>query len=316
LEYLHEWDSQAYRNDTVILVLVDHRLIYLCIADKPIFLANLFSSRDLELDSIIRQNVIRIALNEQSKYMSKTIQSLLNNSRIDPSWQTTLTSGLTLLDNDYINDLVNTTGWLPGLSNLLNAFSIAKHDVKYILLGESPYPRQQSANGYAFWDSAVHSIWSATGLATPINRATSLRNFIKMLLVADHQLKKEDVSQQAIAQLDKSNFIDTLDELFDHMLDQGFLLLNASLVLSNIPVKKEAKIWLPFIKHILSDVCLSYPQVKLLLFGKIAQNLQSTLDKLECSKLISEHPYNISFINNKLVHDTFSPLQLLKKFAK
>ena len=44
------------------------------------------------------------------------------------------------------------------------------------------------ANGYAFWDAAVNELWSDNGLSKAVNRATSLRNFIKMLLVTEGAL--------------------------------------------------------------------------------------------------------------------------------
>ena len=93
--------------------------------------------------------------------------------------------------------------------------------VRTILFGESPYPREGSANGYAFWDAAVENLWSDSGLSKAVNRATSLRNFIKMLLLARGDLN-HDFSQPAIAQLDKSTFHRTADEFFTGLLNKGF----------------------------------------------------------------------------------------------
>ena len=44
--------------------------------------------------------------------------------------------------------------------------------MRYVLFGESPYPRAQSANGYAFWDAAANSLWAEEGgLHQLLNRA-------------------------------------------------------------------------------------------------------------------------------------------------
>ena len=101
----------------------------------------------------------------------------------------------------------------------------------YVLFGESPYPRAKSANGYAFWDAAVTDLWSESGLSKAVNRATSLRNIIKMLLVAEGKLTLVHTGQADIAKLDKTGLIATNAELFQQFLTHGFLLLNATPVL-------------------------------------------------------------------------------------
>ena len=60
--------------------------------------------------------------------------------------------------------------------------------VNYVLFGES-LPRRASANGYAFWDAAV-KIMVSFGNSKTVNRATSLLNILKMLLIAEGCLKK------------------------------------------------------------------------------------------------------------------------------
>ena len=74
--------------------------------------------------------------------------------------------------------------WLPGRDHLFAAFQRDLVNCRYILIGESPYPRRQSANGIAFYDAAVDQLWSDKGLSKAVNRATSLRNIIKTALLA------------------------------------------------------------------------------------------------------------------------------------
>lgn len=229
----------------------------------------------------------------------------------DPSWHETLKTAANTLPADYQQSLFDNNDWLPGIDKLFNAFSLPKNQVRYILLGESPYPRIISANGYAFWDAAVHEIWSDKGLSTAVNRATSLRNLIKMLLIAHGDLNPEQIQQADIAALDKSEKIQTLDVLFEKLLDHGFLLLNASLVLSTRNKNTEAKYWAPFIRCILSS--LKAQPVKLILLGKIAEKAASLNADAALDTITFEHPYNISFIHNKAAQAFFKQFELLQR---
>ncbi len=236
-----------------------------------------------------------------------------NSKCIDTSWQALLSESCSKLDHNYLNYLKTHQNWLPGPNNLFNAFSLPLPKVKTILIGESPYPRACSANGYAFWDAAVDELWSEKGLSKAVNRATSLRNFIKMLLVADSQLTPNDVSQQAIAKLDKSCFITSIDKLFNNMMRSGILLLNASLVLSKYGVRYDAKQWQPFLETLLNQMSNQQSKVKLLLFGKVAELVTGFKASKYFELYIAEHPYNISFITNRKVLDFFQPLHILSK---
>jgi uracil-DNA glycosylase len=240
-------------------------------------------------------------------------QTLLGSRNIHPSWRPLLESALLCVNSEYLKTLQQNPNWLPGVNKLFNAFSIPLAETRYILFGESPYPRAASANGYAFWDAAVHSLWSEKGLSLTVNRATSLRNFIKMLLVAAGDLNPNNTSQAAIAALDKHAYINTLDELFTQLLKHGFLLLNATLSLTENGVQKDAKAWQPFIAALLNALAKKTMQPELILWGNIAKQI----DKLEAAQHFqrgyAEHPYNLSFITNTSVLDFFRPFALLKK---
>jgi uracil-DNA glycosylase len=228
--------------------------------------------------------------------------------KVHPEWEPLVNRALQKVNFDYLHQLSMSNDWLPGKSAIFNAFTHPLSKTEYLLLGESPYPRTQSANGYAFWDANVGALWNEKGLSKAVNRATSLRNFLKMLLKAQGELST-DYSQHAITCLDKSNLVKTLDELFTNILKKGFILLNASLVLSQNKVTFDAKIWKPFMNCLLNQLYEVKPSIKLLLFGKIAQ--QINIGKFD--RLIAEHPYNISFISNPDVIEFFKPLNLLEK---
>lgn len=232
---------------------------------------------------------------------------------IHPSWRAIIISALNTMDQTYLHHLSQTEDWLPGSNAIFRAFSVPFEKVNYVLLGESPYPRKESANGYAFWDQAVKTLWSSTGLSKQVNRATSLRNIIKMLLIAEGLLDPKDTSQTAITNINKQSLIQTNDELFHHLLEKGFLLLNASLVLQSTPVKKDANVWKPFIHHLLRALNKKNKNIELILFGRIAHRLDQDIIDAFQHKLYAEHPYNLSFIQHPDVIEFFKPFHLLRK---
>tara|TARA_R110000868_G_scaffold8205_3_gene42485 strand:- start:79222 stop:79938 length:717 start_codon:yes stop_codon:yes gene_type:complete len=230
---------------------------------------------------------------------------------VHPSWQPLIETALEQVDESYLTELQR-SDWLPGPSNIFNAFSLPLENTRYILFGESPYPRAQSANGYAFWDAAVTDLWSKTGLSKPVNRATSLRNIMKALLIANGNLSKADTSQPAIAQLDKSDMIVGINELFANLLSKGFLLLNASPVFRSAKlVKADGKAWLRFIQALLEQ--LRDEPIQLVLWGKIAQVIEKLPISQHFSSIVAEHPYNLSFVTNPKILNFLNPLNLLEK---
>lgn len=227
---------------------------------------------------------------------------------VHPQWLPILGTALNTVDPQYLAKLQQHPNWLPGEKKLFAAFSLPLSNTKYILLGESPYPRSQSANGFAFWDNAVQELWAPTGFSRTVNRATSLRNFLKMLLKASGGLQL-DYSQQAIANLDKTYYVKTAAEFFNSMLKHGFLLLNAALVYNQAAgVKFHAHKWQPFIYSIIHQLKKYNPKLKLLLFGRVAAHFATMND----SCIVAPHPYNLSFITNAKVLLFFKPLNLLQ----
>jgi uracil-DNA glycosylase len=237
-----------------------------------------------------------------------------NLSAVHPSWKAYLQAGLAKVAPDYLEKLAQDKDWLPGADKIFNAFTLPIDKVNYVLFGESPYPRRESANGYAFWDTTVNELWSPTGLSKAVNRATSLRNLIKMLLVAEGILHTNTgTGQSSIAKLDKKNFWQLNQELFTHFLHHGFLLLNATPVLQAHSPQKDARAWQNFTAHILTSLLQYRPHVTFLLLGNIAHTIDSITSHMHVEKIYAEHPYNQSFIHNQEIIRFFQPLHLLKK---
>jgi uracil-DNA glycosylase len=259
---------------------------------------------------------------------SALIQGALKS--IHPSWLPAVIAGLTAMhaaDPEYLSNLKEGE-FLPSGGRLFAAFSLPLDQVKYVLVGEGPYPREESANGYCFMDGAVNDLWSNEingGLSKKVNRATSLRNFIKMLLVADGQLDVNHTTGDAMAHVsslareENSGFVQTLPELQKNLIGHGFLLLNASLIFrSDVAPVRDARAWQLFLQAIFSALdahqnMTEGKTVSLVLWGKIAEMLKQIPATNFFPHIIAEHPYNLSFIANTSMQDFFVPMKLLIK---
>ncbi|WP_420476477.1 uracil-DNA glycosylase [Noviherbaspirillum sp. ST9] len=245
----------------------------------------------------------------------------------DPSWLPILMQGLDAVraaDPAYL-DKLSAGAFLPTQGRLFAAFMQPLHHVRYVLVGEGPYPREQSATGVCFMDGAVESLWSEKGLSKQVNKATSLRNFMKMLLVAAGILSEGETSGDALAHVSLkaraigSPFIQTLTELQANLTAQGFLLLNASLVFRpDVAPAKDAKAWQPFLQTVFAALAANAEETrtdlpKLVLWGKIAEQLNALEITATFPRAVSEHPYNLSFIANANMQSLFGPMDLLLK---
>ncbi|MES2260156.1 MAG: uracil-DNA glycosylase [Pseudomonadota bacterium] len=248
-----------------------------------------------------------------------SISQALN--RADVSWRPILVRGLEAMaaaDPAYLPQLAQ-DNYLPTEQRLFAAFELPLDKVRYVLVGEGPYPRAESATGVCFMDGAVGSLWSADeggGLAKPVNKATSLRNFMKMLLVADGRLALANTGGAALAdiaaQARSGEGVQTLAEIQQKLTNNGFLLLNASLVFrTNVAPAKDAKAWLPFFETVMQALAPTRPT--LVLWGKIAEQLNRLPVVQALPQIAAEHPYNLSFIGNQDMHALFGPMKLLHK---
>lgn len=242
---------------------------------------------------------------------------LMQRAGVHSEWRGILAEALKTLDPEYLHSLCRDDDWLPGADNLLAAFRRDRTGLRYLLIGESPYPRRESANGIAFYDAAVGGLWSEQGLSKPVNRATSLRNIVKTALLAEGLIDRSadgKVSQSAIAALDKAPLIQTLDEFFSNLQLAGFLMLNATPVLH--PERKparEAMHWSAFLETLLVTIAAQSPgPITLLLWGKIAAQIGALEASRQYRKLVCEHPYNLSFIDNPQMQALFAEIAPLQ----
>lgn len=240
--------------------------------------------------------------------------------RAHASWRPTLLQGLAAMAaaNPAYLPALAADDYLPTDARLFAAFALPMEQVRYVLVGEGPYPRAESATGVCFMDGAVRGLWSDEadgGLSKPVNKATSLRNFMKMLLVADGQLAQDNTGSAALAAVASraraGGAIATLAEMQARLTQQGFLLLNASLVFrAHVAPAIDARAWLPFCATVMAALAPQAPT--LVLWGKIAEQLNKLPVVKGMPQIVAEHPYNLSFIANKEMHALFGPMHLLK----
>jgi uracil-DNA glycosylase len=246
----------------------------------------------------------------------------------DPSWRPHLLRGLEAVaqaNPGYLPALA-ADDYLPTQGRLFAAFAQPLDKVRYVLVGEGPYPRADSATGVSFMDGAVGELWSEAGLSKPVNRATSLRNFMKMLLVADGQLQLDDTGGAAMAPVAlaarsngsiQTGSIQTLAQLQDNLTSEGFLLLNAALVFrKHVAPAIDARGWLPFLQTVLAVLAGQAHKPTLVLWGKIAEQLRKLPGTAQLPQVVAEHPYNLSFIGHEGMQALFGPMQLLRLRAR
>lgn len=238
----------------------------------------------------------------------------------DASWRPILEAGLAAVaraNPGYLPALA-VDDYLPTEHRLFAAFAQPLDRVRYVLVGEGPYPRAASATGVCFMDGAVGELWCETGLSKPVNRATSLRNFMKMLLVAGGRLQPDATGSAALAPIaqaaGRDGTIQTLAELQDNLHGHGFLLLNAALVFrKHVAPVIDARAWLPFLQTVLAALAERPQPPTLVLWGKIAEQLKKLPETAAFPQALAEHPYNLSFIGHQGMQQLFGPMELLRK---
>lgn len=231
-------------------------------------------------------------------------------SKTHPSWHKILEKSFETLPKEYQEFIYHDNSYFPDKENFLNAFKLPLSETKYILFGQDPYPRRESAIGYAFIDGKVKSLYGENGLSKEVNRATSLRNFMKMAFLCEGELKS-NFSKKAVLMIDKTPYIDTIMMLKENFEKNGVLLLNMALVFtSKEESKKHVKIWNAFVKTLLEE--LQGEKIELILFGKMAEVLEKLDEATPFKKHTMPHPYNIGFITDERAHRLFKPMHLLR----
>jgi uracil-DNA glycosylase len=108
--------------------------------------------------------------------------------------------------------------------------------------------------------------------------------------------------------------IQTLAELQDNLIGEGFLLLNASLVFrKHVAPVVDARAWVPFQRAVFAALAGRAEKPTLVLWGKIAEQLDKLPETEGLPSIRAEHPYNLSFIGHRGMQDFFGPMRLLQR---
>ena len=218
---------------------------------------------------------------------------------VHASWIDLLREQLQCLDHAFADELEADPAWLPGADRCLAAFAVPRGDVRVVWLGESPYPRTDSATGLSFQDGAVGEIFRDDGrLAVGINRATSLRNVLKAWFVATNRLDVGATSSRHVKNMDRDGIVARLDEVFDRGRQCGWLWLNAGLSFRPArPKAAQIRAWEPLVNFVLRDV--SARSARVALMGRFAERFEPA----SAEPLLSVHPRREEFIENPDVRE-------------
>lgn len=253
-----------------------------------------------------------------SKEIKQFVINEVLSSEADISWHNIIIDSLFKnIDEEYIASLL-ASDFFPSFRKIFSPFKTPFKSVKFILFGESPYPRELSATGFSFIDGEVGDIWSDTGLSKKVNRATSLRNIIKTAMVAEGLVDK-NFSKSDIVSLDKTNLSKTMEDIKNSFISSGFLLLNASPILRNdrskSVIKKDFFQWRGFYRDIIKEIDLRTCEhtTSIVLWGGIAKDIEDIYQPQKIQFIKTEHPYNISFISNPTSISLFSEISILSR---
>lgn len=214
----------------------------------------------------------------------------------------------------FLEKILSDETLIPNRNDIFNGFNIPAQEVKYIIFGESPYPRLESATGHAFIDGKVKNIWGEEGLSKEVNKATSLRNLFKTALVADNIISPDNATKAHLRHINTDGFVETMEQLQSNLNSNGVALLNSCLTLIEGKVQKEdVNFWFKVIDKFLLNLILQNESVTLILWGNISKRIKNMESFKYYKYFESEHPYNKSFIENKNMQRFLKEINFLYK---
>ncbi len=176
---------------------------------------------------------------------------------------------------------------IPKKENIFHVFDYMQPaDVRCVLFGEDPYPRQTSACGVAFWDKEINSWDDKTN-------GNSLKNILKALLVQQGRAAYS-TKINACREIARSENFKSPPQLFEHWLGQGVLLINTAMTFSGAGDKKRHFLfWREFHLNLISVLNNRKESPFYILWGNKAQAWESDILKSidDPAKIIKQgHP--------------------------
>ena len=167
----------------------------------------------------------------------------------------------------FLKDTLHKDGYcyeiFPAKSDVFNAFKITSPEkLRVVLLGQDPYINYGEAMGLAF------SV--PNGMKIP----PSLRNILKKLGKYTKGVKNGDLT---------------------HWAEQGVLLLNTSLTVTEKNSNSHSKLWKPITDKIIKYISDKYSNIVFILWGGDAYKKQPLIDSSKHHILISSHPSPLAY---------------------
>ncbi len=177
-----------------------------------------------------------------------------------PSWHDFFISTQPILTE--IEQLIN-DDYTPATPDIFRFAKMNLEKIKYIILGEDPYPQPNVATGRAFEVNNINS-WN-----NPINM--SLANILKLIhkntlclpLAKSIKDVRDDISTGRFDILPP-------DKLFKNWEQQGVLLLNTALTCKIKQSSSHTHIWQPFTQKLLALISKTNPAANWYLWGNKA----------------------------------------------
>jgi uracil-DNA glycosylase len=204
---------------------------------------------------------------------------------VDNSWNKFLTTNI----KDELKEIENSIGdeFTPTPKKALRFLSIDLNDIKYIILGEDPYPQKGVATGRAFEVSNVESCvesWQKTSINA------SLKNILKLI----HKHQQGNSKVKSIAEVrkeikDKSFKMLPPDKIFDHWEKEGVLFLNTAFTCEIGKSGSHRLIWSCFTKKLINFISSYCSNLTWCLLGNHAAKFEKFISN-EAEIITCAHP--------------------------
>jgi uracil DNA glycosylase len=203
----------------------------------------------------------------------KTIESILKEA-LTPFWYERLLP-IILKNKNHEYFFSDEDKFFPDFKNMFNAVNNIDFEkkVQVVVFGQDPYPRKESATGYAFWDGKIKD-WS-----NPLS--PSFKNIIKSILIHNNMVTQNSNIKEMRDALKKNNVFKP-DEFFKNSIENGLIWLNASLTFESkdqSSLNKHLRFWKPIIEVIIDNILLEIESVIFIFWGSKSLKFKDYIEK-------------------------------------
>ena len=190
------------------------------------------------------------------------------------SWNTFFSENTKKLEEIY--QKISCEDYTPSEENVLKFSRMPLESIKYVILGQDPYPAKNAATGLAF------EVFGLRDWCEPFAQV-SLKNILRLIYLSYFE---ELVSWKDLKELIKSGRFPVLppDKLFKSWNRQGVLLLNTSLTCKIGESDSHKKLWAGFTQSLISYISRNVPDAVWFLWGN---NAKQYAELIESGKIFS-----------------------------